>query len=230
MKHIKLTLGVIIFLIAMENGYSQDWPNLARFQEENAKLGVPDKNEDRVVLMGNSITEGWSNIHPAFFEGKPYINRGISGQTTPQMLIRFMQDVIELKPKVVVILAGINDIAGNTGPSSVKMINDNLTAMVLLAKSHDIKVVICSILPANYFPWNPEVKPADQVIEVNSYLADYAKKNQHTYVDYYQAMVDDTKGLKEDLGSDGVHPNKKGYQLMAPLLEAGIKSALNRKQ
>ncbi len=206
---------------------AQDWANLKRFEKENIELEAPKKNEQRIVFMGNSITEGWKNIRPDFFANKPYINRGISGQTTPQMLLRFRQDVINLSPSVVVILAGINDIAGNTGPSTIEMISNNIISMAELAKSNNIKVVLCSVLPAYDFPWRPGLKPAEKVIKLNSILKSYAKKNNLVYVDYFSAMVNKSKGLKEDLGSDGIHPNAKGYKIMEPIIEKGIAFALN---
>jgi len=201
----------------------KDWANFNRFKKANMDLPEPAKGEKRVVFMGNSITEGW----PAeFFENKPYINRGISGQTTPQMLLRFRADVINLKPKVVVILAGINDIAGNTGPSTLEMITDNIESMCVLSKAYNIKVILCSVLPANSFPWSKDIKPADIVIELNKRLKLYAEKNHHIYLDYYSQMVDGEKGLKSIYADDPVHPNVEGYKVMGPLVEQSIKRAL----
>lgn len=208
---------------------AQDWANLKRYQKENKYLKTPVINENRVVFMGNSITEGWSNHHPEFFMNKLYINRGISGQTTPQMLIRFNQDVIDLNPKVVIICAGTNDIAGNTGPSSLKMIVDNISAMAEIAKANDIKVVIASVHPVYDYPWNPGLKPNEKIPALNKLLKAYSEKNEIIYLDYFSAMVDNKNGLRSELGSDGVHPNKKGYQIMAPLAENAIKKALNIK-
>ena len=205
---------------------AQDWANLKRFQEENAQVMPPVKGEKRVVFMGNSITEGWKRIMPEYFENNPYINRGISGQTTPQMLLRFTQDVIDLQPSAVVILAGINDIAGNTGPATQEMITDNIFAMAELAKAHGIKVLICSVLPAADFPWRPGMEPAQKVVDLNKALKAYAEKNKHVYVDYFTAMVNESNGLKKELGDDGVHPNKDGYRIMEPLLEAALKKIL----
>ena len=164
----KYTLGLIL-LIMMFPFFSeaQDWPNLARYKDENAKLGAPAANENRVVFMGNSITEGWVKMDSAFFYGRSYIGRGISGQTTPQMLIRFKADVIDLKPKVVVILAGTNDIAGNTGPSTLEMIEDNLSSMSVLAKAANIEVVLSSVLPVYDYPWKPGLQPAQKIITLN---------------------------------------------------------------
>ena len=210
---------------------NQDWPNLKRFQEQNAKLmsAVPDK--DRVVFMGNSITEGWLGMRPEFFEGKPYVNRGIGGQTTPQMLVRFRQDVIQLRPKTVVILAGINDIAGNTGPSTIEMISDNIMSMAELARAHNIKVVLCSVLPAFDFPWRPGLEPAQKVVKLNAILKAYADKhNDIIYVDYFTPMATAANGLKDELGYDGVHPNKAGYMVMEPILEKAIASLQDRRK
>jgi lysophospholipase L1-like esterase len=205
-----------------------DWANLARFQADNQKIGLPAKGENRIVFMGNSITEGWSNAMPDFFTGKPYVNRGISGQTTPQMLIRFRPDVVDLKPAVVVILAGINDIAGNTGPSTQKMIQDNLTSMVEIAKANGIKVVLSSVLPAYDFPWRPGMQPAEKVIALNAWIQSFARANGCIYLDYFTPMVDERHGLKAEYTFDGVHPNLTGYQVMAPLAEKAIQQALKK--
>jgi lysophospholipase L1-like esterase len=206
-----------------------DWPDLAKYRDANAQLPPPARNEKRVVFIGNSITEGWTNYFPTMFAGKPYINRGISGQTTPQMLIRFRQDVIALKPRVVVILAGINDIAGNTGPSSLEMIEDNLASMTELAQSNGIRVVLSSVLPAIDFPWRPGLEPAPKVIALNKWLKDYARKRGAIYLDYHSAMADANGGMRAGLASDGVHPTEVGYRVMAPLAEQAIGKALRRK-
>jgi len=207
--------------------YGQDWANLKRFQQENSELMLAKANENRVVFMGNSITEGWLSIRPEFFKNKPYVNRGISGQTTPQMLVRFRQDVIHLKPSTVVLLAGINDIAENTGPSTIEMIANNIVSMAELAKANHINVIICSVLPANKFPWREGLKPAEKVIKLNALLQSYSKKHKLAYVDYYSAMVNDSHGLKKELGEDGIHPNKNGYLIMEPILEKAIKKYIN---
>jgi len=207
-----------------------DWPNLKQFQEANAKLNAPTEDEDRVVFMGNSITIGWLNMRPEFFEGKPYINRGISGQTTPQMLVRFRQDVIALQPKVVVILAGINDIAGNTGPSSLEMISDNVKGMAELAHANGIKVVISSVLPAYDFPWSPSMEPAPKVIKLNEMMKAYSIEKGHVYLDYFSAMADERNGLPKKYASDEIHPTKEGYMVMEPLVEAAIDQALETKE
>lgn len=205
----------------------QDWSYLAKYQQENAKLLLTKSSENRVVFLGDSITEFWSKEEPLFFQNKTYINRGISGQTSPQMLLRFRADVIALKPKIVVILAGGNDIAGNTGVSNSEMITNNIFSMIELATIHNIKVILCSVLPANFFYWNPKEKPADRIIELNTILKNYALSNKIPFVDYYSAMVDDEKGLKKEFSEDRVHPNAAGYQIMSPLIEKEIQLTLN---
>ena len=228
MNYLRPILIMLILSFSSESFHAQDWANLQRFKEENSNLSNPDPLENRVVFMGNSITEGWAKWRPEFFEGKPYVNRGISGQTTPQMLLRFRQDVINLKPSAVVILAGINDIAGNTGPSTIEMILDNLISMAELAVVNDIKVIFCSVLPAKDFPWRPGLEPAEKVVQLNALLRDYTLERGLVYVDYFSVMVDDSNGLKENLGYDGVHPNALGYSVMEPLVEEGIKKVFER--
>jgi lysophospholipase L1-like esterase len=227
MNKLKLLLSILFVLLLIEYSYAQDWANLKRFQEGNAKLDKAMADEQRVVFMGNSITESWLSIRPEFFAGKPYVNRGISGQTTPQMLLRFRQDVINLQPVAVVILAGINDIAGNTGPATINEIANNIYSMAELARNNNIKVVLCSVLPANIFGWKPGINPADKVMELNILLKTYAVKNKMGYVDYFSAMVNNNYGLKNELGSDGVHPNAAGYAIMEPLLEKELAKALD---
>jgi len=221
-----LIISMLYFCMQQLN--AQDWPNLARFRAENEKLGVPSKDEKRVVFLGNSITEGWINIRPDFFKSRSYINRGISGQTTPQMLLRFRQDVIKLQPAVVVILAGTNDIAGNTGPSTLEMIEDNLASMAELARAHNIKVVLSSVLPAFDYPWRRGLQPAEKIVTLNAWLKDYCQKNEFVYLDYFPAMADERNGLKSEYSEDGVHPNQKGYEVMEPLAEAAIQKALKQ--
>jgi lysophospholipase L1-like esterase len=206
-----------------------DWPNFARYREANEKLGLPTANENRVVFMGNSITDGWIRASPEFFAGKAYVDRGISGQTTPQMLVRFRADVINLKPKVVLILGGTNDIAGNTGLSTLEMIEDNLASMAELGKANGIKVILCSILPVYDYPWKPGLEPAEKIVTVNKWIQEYAAKNGCDYLDYFSAVVDNRKGMKTEYSKDGVHPNKEGYKVMEVLAEAAIKSALKRR-
>ncbi|MCC8407547.1 SGNH/GDSL hydrolase family protein [Mucilaginibacter sp. UR6-1] len=211
------------------NYLREDWANLKRFEKENAAVQPPAKGEDRVVFMGNSITQGWSDKDPEFFKGKPYINRGIGGQTTPQMLLRFRPDVINLKPKVVVILAGTNDIAGNTGPTSEETIVGNIQSMALLAQHYGIKVVLSSILPVYDYPWRRGLNPVPKIASVNKSLKEFAAANKMVYLDYFTPMVDEQQGLKKELTYDGVHPNEAGYKVMEPLAEAAIKAALKKK-
>ncbi|MEN8248370.1 MAG: SGNH/GDSL hydrolase family protein [Bacteroidota bacterium] len=206
--------------------YAQDWANLNRYMKANSEISSPLSGEKRVVFMGNSITESWLEFLPEFFNENPYINRGISGQTTPQMLLRFRQDVIDLNPVVVVILAGINDIAGNTGPSTIEMIFSNIKSMAELAHANNIKVVLCSVLPANDFSWSPEEGPAEKVIKLNSLLKSYSNDKDIVYADYFSEMVDANNGLKESLGLDSVHPNKEGYLVMEPIIEKAIAETL----
>ena len=226
MKHFKPTLVIILIFLFSNLTYTQDWGNLNRFKKENITLMNSESNKERVVFMGNSITEGWLNFRSDFFKDNPYINRGISGQTTPQMIIRFRQDVIKLKPTVVVILAGINDIAGNTGPSTIEMIADNIISMSEMAQANQIKVIICSVLPAFDFPWRSGLEPSEKVIKLNKLLKSFTKENGLVYADYFAAMVNDVNGLKEELGYDLVHPNESGYIIMEPIIQKAIKESL----
>ena len=205
----------------------EDWPWLAKFRDADAKLGDPAPGEKRVVFMGDSITEAWKIEGPnGSFPGKPYVNRGISGQTAPQMVLRFRQDAIDLKPKVVLILAGTNDIAGNTGVESPEAIEGYIASMAELASSNGIKVILCSILPAYDYPWKPGLEPAPKILAINAWLKDYAAKHHHIYLDYHAAMKDQRNGLPANLSKDGVHPLPAGYAIMAPLAEAAIEKAL----
>ena len=204
----------------------QDWPGLARFAEANKTIQPPAAREKRVVFMGNSITEGWLRLDSAYFAAKPYINRGISGQTTPQMLLRFRPDVIDLKPAVVVILAGTNDIAGNTVPTTLETIMGNIASMAELAKAHKIKVVLSSVLPAFDYPWRLGLQPAEKIVALNAMIKDYAAKNGCVYLDYFSAMTDARHGLPKEISPDGVHPNLAGYKIMEPLAEKAIAEAL----
>jgi lysophospholipase L1-like esterase len=203
-----------------------DWPNLSYYREDNKKLDPPAANNNRVVFMGNSITERWIKASPEFFNEKPYIDRGISGQTTPQMLIRFRQDVIELQPKVVVLLCGVNDISQNTGPSSLEMIEGNIVSMAELARANHIRMILCSVLPAYDFPWRPGLKPAEKIVALNKWIKEYASNNSHMYLDYFSSMVDERNGLQSRFSEDGVHPNKMGYSVMEGLVEEAIARAL----
>jgi lysophospholipase L1-like esterase len=206
----------------------EDWPNLAKYREANAQLSPPARGENRVVFYGNSITEGWAQYFPTMFPGKPYIGRGISGQTTPQMLVRFRQDVVALKPKVVVILAGTNDIAGNTGPSTLEMIEDNLMSMTQLAQANGIRVVLSSVLPVYDYAWRPGLEPAPKIVALNKWMKAYAARMGEVYLDYHSAMADARQGMRADLSNDGVHPTEAGYRVMAPLAEAAIVEALRK--
>ncbi len=212
--------------LAQQAELLNDWASLGRYREANARLGPPAPGEDRVVFLGNSIFDSWARYLPAEFPGRPYIDRGISGQTTPQMLVRFRQDVISLRPKVVVILAGTNDIAGNTGPSTLQMIEDNLASMAELARANGIRVVLASVLPTLDYPWRRGLEPAPKILELNAWMKDYAAAHAVVYLDYHSAMADERQGLRSELTTDGVHPNEAGYRVMAPLTERAIEEAL----
>jgi lysophospholipase L1-like esterase len=220
-------------------GRLKDWPALARYRENNAKTASPNKQEQRVVFMGDSITDSWDDPkYGGFFPGKPYIDRGISGQTTPQMLVRFHADVIALKPTVVVILAGTNDIAGNTGSTTLAAIEDNLTSMAELARANGIHVMLASLLPISDYEKTKDGKPIirttqrppEQIKALNEWMREYATEKRQTYLDYYSAMIDDKGFLKDELSEDGLHPNQKGYAVMAPLAEQAIAAALKKKR
>ena len=227
MKTTKYIFSLLIFLsITICQVDNLDWPNLNKYKNDNKRIRNTPKKDSRVVFIGNSITEGWDWHYPEYFKKKGYINRGISGQTTPQMLIRFKPDVVNLNPKAVVILAGINDIAGNTGPVTIENIAENIFSMAEIALANKIEVFICSVLPAADFPWSPGKNPAQKVIKLNSLLKDYCNKNKLTYVDYYSAMDNGKGGLKvpeHTAADDLVHPNKAGYAVM----EGVILKALN---
>lgn len=208
----------------------QDWANLGRYRADNERLPPPAADENRVVFMGDSITDGWGRHYGTFFPGKPYINRGISGQTTPQMLVRFRPDVIDLKPKVVVILAGTNDISGNTGPESLKDIENNLMSMADLAHANGIKVVLSSLTPVcDYIKPQTGRRPPEKIETLNGWIKSYCQKSGDVYLDYYSATIDDHKMFKKDLTFDGLHPNTAGYDVMAPLAEESIRQALASK-
>ncbi|MFD2871922.1 SGNH/GDSL hydrolase family protein [Mucilaginibacter ximonensis] len=222
MKNRVLLLGLSL-LCGKAAMAQQDWPDLKRYQEANAKLtGKPVG----IVYMGDSITDFWIRSDSAFFNDHQYVDRGISGQTSPQMLLRFRQDVIALKPKAVAILCGTNDIAGNTGSSSLEMIEDNISSMTELAIASHVRPILCSVLPANKFYWAPQMQPADSIIMLNSWISSYAKKKHIPYVDYYAVMVDDQKGLKAVYSKDGVHPNGVGYAVMEQVIQPVIKKIL----
>ncbi|MGH9754717.1 MAG: SGNH/GDSL hydrolase family protein [Blastocatellia bacterium] len=207
----------------------QDWPQLNRYKEANTQVPAPEKGENRVVFMGDSITDIWKLDE--YFPGKPYINRGISGQTTSQMLIRFRPDVIALKPRAVLILAGMNDIAGNTGPMTPEMIENNYASMADLAKANGIKVIFASVLPIHDYGKRKvsERRPPEQILKLNEWLKGYCKTKGHIYLDYFSKMADDKGMLKAELANDGLHPNAEGYKIMAPLAESAIRQALRKK-
>ncbi len=219
----------VAYLWAQQAG-PQDWPNLARYRAENEALPPPAPDVQRVVFFGDSITDGWGRSQKTgvFFPGKPYVNRGIGGQTTPQMLMRFQQDVVHLHPAAVVILAGTNDIAGNTGPTTQQMIEDNYTSMAEIAKQNGIKVIFASITPAFAYPWKPGIQPVERIRELNQWLQDFCAREGCVYLDYYSAMADAKGAMLPGLSSDGVHPTAEGYAVMAPLAERAIAQALRR--
>lgn len=228
-----ISIGICILTIITHDMQAQEWTPfdektlIERFAAENKKLGLPNATEQRVVFMGNSITEGWLQAQPQFWASHPsYINRGVSGQTTPQMLLRFRSDVINLKPKVVVILAGTNDVAGNTGVTSATTIAHNIFTMADLAKQHGIQVVICSILPVYDYIWKPGLQPVPKIKTINTLLQSYATENGHHYMDYHSVMKDDLEGLQAALTTDGVHLTSKGYGVMESLLENRIKEII----
>ena len=208
--------------------YMNDFGELARYRDANAALRPPAPGENRVVFFGDSITDMWTLDQS--FPGKPYVNRGIGGQTTPQMLVRFRQDVIDLQPKVVVVLAGTNDIAGNTGPMRLEDIEKNYATLSELARLHDIRLVFSSVLPVhNYTPESQQLyadRPMDKILALNRWLKDYCAINHLVYLNYFFATVDGKGLLKRDLADDGLHPNAAGYRVMAPLAEAAIQKAL----
>lgn len=218
-------LFAFIALTSMALLSAQDWPQLQKYQSDNAKI-LDEKTPVKVVFMGNSITQGWADMRPEFFKYHGFIGRGIGGQTTPQMLLRLRQDVLDLKPEAVVILAGINDIAQNTGPITLNETLGNIQSMAELALAHDINPIICSVLPANSFPWRPEIIPTQHVIDLNSQLQRWALEKNLVYVDFYTPMVDEKHGLKSDLGYDPVHPNVAGYQVMEPILLKALNKLL----
>lgn len=204
----------------------QDWANLNYYQEANEDIRQ-NENWPTVIFMGNSITEGWMDQHPEFFLENNYLSRGIGGQTTPQMLLRFMQDVVDLRPETVVILAGTNDIAENTGPATLKSISNNIRAMVQLADKNDINVILCSVLPVSKYPWNPGLKPVEKIGELNTWLKEFAEENAHIYADLFSPMANEDNGMKEEYSADGVHPNLKAYKKMETLIQSYIEKSLD---
>ncbi|RPG65335.1 MAG: acylhydrolase [Flavobacteriaceae bacterium TMED42] len=203
-----------------------DWPNMARFDAQNKEVDS-DNTDNRVVFMGNSITEGWASYMPEMFDNQTYINRGIGGQTTPQMLLRFRQDVIAHQPKVVVILAGTNDIAGNTPLKDLETVAGHLFSMAELARQHDIKVILCSVVPAAEYPWRKGKRPDVKIPQLNKMIQDYCNENKIHYLDYFSAMTDGNGGLIESYGYDGVHPDEDGYKVMTKLVEKALDQLLD---
>ncbi|UOQ74080.1 GDSL-type esterase/lipase family protein [Hymenobacter cellulosilyticus] len=208
-----------------------DYANLQRYAAANERLPPPPASPARVVIIGNSITEGWVKEDSAFFKGKPYgyIGRGISGQATDQTLLRFRQDVVNLRPAVVVLIVGTNDIAENRGPYVPKRTMENIMSMVELAQAHRIRVVLASVLPATDFWWRKGLNPASKILALNQQLKAYADQQRLTYLDFHSAMTDEQGGLKKVYGEDGVHPNLAGYRVMEPLLNQAVAQALKRK-
>lgn len=226
----KTKLIILFSLFIAISANAQDWPNINHYAKANENLPEPTAGKKRVVYMGDSITDFWISNDSTFFKSNVYIDRGISGQTTGQMLLRFREDVINLKPAVVVILAGINDIAENNGPSKLEDVFGNIVSMAELAKANHIKVVISSVLPAAAFPWRPSIDPKEKVKTLNGWIKDYTAKNKFIYLDYFTAMVDENQGLPKTLSKDGVHPNLDGYKIMEPLAQKAITQALESKQ
>ena len=208
--------------------YTDDFGQLARYREADAALSSPAAGEKRVVFLGDSITDYWKLAD--YFPGKPYINRGIDGQTTPEMLVRFRQDVIDLHPKVVVVLAGTNDIAGVTGRTSNEEIESNYSSMADLARVHGIRMVFASVLPVHNYTHDAEesfaLRPRDRILALNKWLKDYCTKNHLLYLDYFSALVDERGMLKRTLADDGLHPTDAGYKIMSSLAEKAIQKAL----
>lgn len=223
-----IRLLTLTFILFCNNLIGQGLINLEKYKEENKILGLPKEGEIRIVFMGNSITESWKSFSPDFFSKNNYINRGTTDQTTTQMLLRFRSDVINLQPKAVVILAGINDIAENFGPIPIPDIARNIFFMSQLANENNIKVILCSVLPAYDFPWRPGLNPKDKVITLNELIQIHAIENDYEYVDYFSSMVDKRKGLIKEYRLDEVHPNLKGYKVMELIIQKSINKILNK--
>jgi lysophospholipase L1-like esterase len=202
-----------------------DWAQLLRYRDENRRLPPPSAARPRVVFLGDSLTEGWS-LAGLKLDALEVLNRGIGGQTTPQLLVRFRQDVVELKPAVVHILAGTNDLAGNTGPTTVEALESILSSMVEIAAANHITVVLASVLPAVDYPWRTGLEPAGKIAALNDWMRTYARQRKLVYADYYSALVDPHGGFKSALADDGVHPNRAGYDAMSPIAAEAILHAL----
>jgi lysophospholipase L1-like esterase len=207
----------------MHDWLALDWGQRCRYRAENVVL--PAAGAQRVVLIGDSITEGWKDQHAAFF-GPQRVDRGIGGQVSEQMIVRMRSDVLDLKPAVLHIMAGTNDVAGNRGPTTIALIEGNLATMAELARAHGIRVVLAAVPPAAGFPWQPGLRPADDIRTINAWLRDYAHRERFTYVDYGTVLDDGHGGLKQEYSGDGVHPNAAGYAVMEPLFEAAVARAL----
>lgn len=233
MNRIIIIMNLMLCMTGLSNAQDvfsvNDYANFARYESANARLKQSDKSP-KVVFMGNSITEGWVNIRPAFFTDNNFVGRGIGGQVSHQMLLRFQADVIDLKPEVVVILAGTNDLAQNSGPVTISQIMDNIGSMATLANGAGVKVVLCSVLPALDFPWSTVNDPVPLIIELNRLIKEHALANNYVYVDYYSSMVDSEGGLKVPeytSADDLVHPNVEGYKVMEKTIMKDLKGLLN---
>jgi len=222
-------LPLLLFIMFSSNcSFAQDWADMNRYKSSNEKIELSMKGQLKAVFMGNSITEVWANLRPEFFEKNGFVGRGISGQTTPQMLVRFRQDVVDLNPRVVVILAGTNDIAGNTGPMTLEMILDNIKSMTELAEANDIRVVLSSVLPAYDYPWKPGLKPNEKIPLLNEMIKKYAEGKGFVYLDYFTEMADERNGLPKKYAEDEVHPTIEGYKVMEPLVVRAVNLALSK--
>ena len=222
----KCLIFIGLLFLSKNNLYAQDWPNLGRYRDDDIKLSTETNPGDRVVFMGNSITDFWIQASPDFFADNDFVDRGVSGQTSPQMLLRFRQDVIDLRPRAVVILAGTNDLAGNTGPTTLKMIEDNIQSMAELAAANHMHALLCSVLPTSDFIG----RPPKRIDSLNAWIKDYAAANSRSmsYLDYYAAFVDDRKGMKSEFTDDGLHPNKAGYVVLEKLALAEIRKFVKK--
>lgn len=233
-----LVIGCACAALGLSNGFGQgpsptpapkpkepwelEWAYRSKYRDADRALGMPASGEQRVVLMGDSITENWGKSDPAFFTLNGYVDRGISGQTTAQMLVRFRQDVIALKPVAVVILGGTNDIAENGGKTTLEDIEENLQSMVELAQLHGIRVVLASVLPAIDYPWRRGLQPAEKIYALNRWIEAFCADKHLRYIDYYSPMADGNKGMKPELSQDGVHPNAAGFAIMEPLVKKAL--------
>lgn len=231
MKHmIVLVASVIIAFTASAQEKPKDWARFYRYEKANAELAASGAKVD-AVFMGNSITDNWAKFDPEFFTNNGFAGRGVSGQTTSQMLVRFRRDVLELNPRVVLIMAGTNDIAQNNGPITLENALGNIKSMCELARLHGIKVILCSVPPAAQFPWRKHIEPAQIIVEFNKMLREYAESQKITYLDYYSSLVDDRGGMPEKWSPDGVHPNKECYvTVMEPLALKAVNKVLKTKK